>query len=194
LKKNDSFDNKKEEELYTEKVILSAEHLLENMETLLLWSKGQMQNFKPNYQKILISDLFRYIEIFFEHEKQVSIQFSNPGNLQILSDDIFLQIIMQNLTSNAIKALKNTTQPLIQWSTVQTEDGVLIQITDNGPGMDKSKLDELLGSKQTLSQKNGLGLQIVIDLAKVINCSLNFKTSPNQGFTASILIEKSANR
>ncbi len=194
LKKNGSFDNKKEEELYTEKVILSAEHLLENMETLLLWSKGQMQNFKPNYQSILISDLFRYIEIFFEHEKQVVIQFNNPDNLEIISDEIFLQIIMQNLTSNAIKVLKNTDQAIICWNAKQTEEGVLIQITDNGPGMDKSKLNELLESKQTLSQKNGLGLQIVIDLAKVIKCSLSFKTAPNQGFTASILIEKSVNQ
>lgn len=190
LKKNESFDNKKDEELYTEKVILSAEHLLENMETLLLWSKGQMQNFKPNYQNILISELFRYIAIFFEHEKQVLIQFNNPDHLQIISDEIFLQIIMQNLTSNAIKSLKNTDQALICWNANQTEDGIMIQITDNGPGMDENKLNEILVSNQTLSQKSGLGLQIVNDLAKAINCKLHFKTALNKGFSVTIIINK----
>lgn len=160
------------------------------METLLLWSKGQMQNFKPNYQNILISELFRYIAIFFEHEKQVLIQFNNPDHLQIISDEIFLQIIMQNLTSNAIKSLKNTDQALICWNANQTEDGIMIQITDNGPGMDENKLNEILVSNQTLSQKSGLGLQIVNDLAKAINCKLHFKTALNKGFSVTIIINK----
>lgn len=190
LKKDSSFDNKKDEELYTEKVILSAEHLLENMETLLLWSKGQMQNFKPTYHQLSVSDLFRYIEIFFEHEKQVVFQFKNPHNLQIISDEIFLQIIMQNLTSNAIKSLKDKEDAKICWTAMPIEDSIELQITDNGPGMDETKLNELLASNQTLSQKNGLGLQIVQDLAKVINCKLHFKTSLNNGFSATIIINK----
>lgn len=190
LKKDNSFANKEDEQNYTDKVILSAEHLLENMETLLLWSKGQMQNFKPNYHPILVADLFKYIELFFEHEKHVSIQFHNPDKLEILSDNIFLQIIMQNLTSNAIKALKNTNNPVICWNAVQQDGVIEIQITDNGPGMEEHKLNNLIESRYTASQKNGLGLQIVQDLAKVINCKLHFKTAPDKGFTASIIIGK----
>jgi signal transduction histidine kinase len=189
LKRDGSFDTKNEEQLYTDKVILSAEHLLENMETLLLWSKGQMQNFKPNYHSILVSDLFRHIKLFFEHEKQITFQFSNPDNLEIKSDDIFLQIIMQNLTSNAIKAVKNTGDGLICWTAKKNEDNIELQITDNGPGMDEHKLNDLLESTQTLSQKYGLGLQIVQDLANVINCKLLFKTAPKNGFSAKIIIQ-----
>jgi len=189
LKKDGSFDTKNEEQVYTDKVILSAEHLLENMETLLLWSKGQMQNFKPNHHSILVSDLFRHIKLFFEHEKQIIFQFSNPDNLEIKSDDIFLQIIMQNLTSNAIKAVKNTEDALICWTAKKNEDNIELQITDNGPGMDEHKLNDILESTQTLSQKYGLGLQIVQDLANVINCKLLFKTAPKNGFSAKIIIQ-----
>ena len=189
LKKDGSFDTKNEEQVYTDKVILSAEHLLENMETLLLWSKGQMQNFKPNHHSILVSDLFRHIKLFFEHEKQIIFQFSNPDNLEIKSDDIFLQIIMQNLTSNAIKAVKNTEDALICWTAKKNEDNIELQITDNGPGMDEHKLNDILESTQTLSQKYGLGLQIVQDLANVIHCKLLFKTTPKNGFSAKIIIQ-----
>ena len=189
LKKDGSFDTKNEEQVYTDKVILSAEHLLENMETLLLWSKGQMQNFKPNHHSILVSDLFRHIKLFFEHEKQIIFQFSNPDNLEIKSDDIFLQIIMQNLTSNAIKAVKNTEDALICWTAKKNEGNIELQITDNGPGMDEHKLNDILESTQTLSQKYGLGLQIVQDLANVIHCKLLFKTTPKNGFSAKIIIQ-----
>lgn len=189
LKKDGVFENKKDEQGYTNNVIQSAEQLLENMETLLLWSKGQMQNFQPNYHTISVSELFRYIERFFEHEKQISIQFSNPQNLEIFSDELFLQVIMQNLTSNAIKALKTTQEPVIKWSAIQTDEGIRIQISDNGPGMDEQKLKDLLTVNQTLSQKNGLGLQIVNDLTKVIHCTLNFSTAPGKGFTIVLLFD-----
>ncbi|MBP9097015.1 MAG: HAMP domain-containing histidine kinase, partial [Ignavibacteria bacterium] len=189
LKKDGVFENKKDEQGYTNNVIQSAEQLLENMETLLLWSKGQMQNFQPNYHTISVSELFRYIERFFEHEKQISIEFSNPQNLEIFSDELFLQVIMQNLTSNAIKALKTTQEPVIKWSAIQTDEGIRIQISDNGPGMDEQKLKDLLTVNQTLSQKNGLGLQIVNDLTKVIHCTLNFSTAPGKGFTTVLLFD-----
>ena len=50
---------------------------------------------------------------------------------------------MQNLTSNSIKALKTTQQPVIKWSAIQTDEGIRIQISDNGPGMDEQKLKDL---------------------------------------------------
>ena len=56
--------------------------------------------------------------------------------------------------------------------------------------MDENKLNEILVSNQTLSQKSGLGLQIVNDLAKAINCKLHFKTALNKGFSVTIIINK----
>ena len=34
------------------KVITGAENLLSSMEDILLWSKGQMENFKPHFKEI----------------------------------------------------------------------------------------------------------------------------------------------
>ncbi|MEZ5053672.1 MAG: ATP-binding protein [Chitinophagales bacterium] len=75
-----------------------------------------------------------------------------------------MQIIMQNLTNNAIKALKNTHNPTIVWKAYKKNDIVVLQITDNGPGLMK-KLQLLLSETQIQSQKNGLGLQIINEMA-----------------------------
>ena len=59
LQKNDPeiLDPKTKERL-EKTTIESAEHLLESMEDLLLWSKGQMENFKPYPKKLNLKMLF----------------------------------------------------------------------------------------------------------------------------------------
>ncbi len=188
LKKINSFNNEQEEQLYTDNVIISAEQLLENMETLLLWSKSQMHTFKPNCQPIQIATLFKYIELFFKHEKQVSFHFENPENIEIISDELFLNVIMQNLTSNAIKAVKTVEEPKVIWSASKKMDGIEISIKDNGKGMDAATLKDILTTDTSFIQKNGFGLQIITELIKFIKGNIKFETNPNQGFTAIIFI------
>jgi signal transduction histidine kinase len=45
-------------EMHQKRITESAENLLENMESMLLWSKGQMQHFKPQVKSIAVEDSF----------------------------------------------------------------------------------------------------------------------------------------
>lgn len=190
LKQDDGFNNEEDEHSFTNHVLKDAENLLENMETLLLWSKGQLKNFSPNNKQIAVSILFEHIVRFFRHERSVNIIFKNDHHSTIVSDELFLQVIMQNLTSNAIKALKSTSNPKITWEVIENENNISLKITDNGPGMQMQDLQGILTTKNTQSQKNGLGLQIVQDLVTVINGRLTFQTDIGKGFSVDIILPK----
>src|SRR5690606_29280550 len=94
-----------------QKTITAAENLLISMEDILLWSKGQMDNFKPNFKKIEVKELFIDISNHFGSEERVGIRFENPEQINVNTDVDYLKTIMRNLTGNAIKALTAIENP-----------------------------------------------------------------------------------
>ncbi|MEZ5053671.1 MAG: hypothetical protein R2807_02705 [Chitinophagales bacterium] len=48
-----------------DKLLIDTQNLLENMDTMLFWGKGQMSNLNLNLNKVLIADLFNYLKRFF---------------------------------------------------------------------------------------------------------------------------------
>ena len=57
-KENPEILNQETKERLQNKTISGAENLLSSMEDILLWSKGQMENFKPQPKKITVEQLF----------------------------------------------------------------------------------------------------------------------------------------
>lgn len=152
------------------KITDSAEKLLESMETMLLWSKGQMEHFKPTISTIEVKNLFAYLKQFFSHIEHIDFVFFCEEDLALQSDENYLQTIMQNLTANAIKALHQTKDAQIIWKAWQQKDSILISITDNGMGTTNEQLRALYDDTVISGTKNGLGLHIIRDLAKAIGC------------------------
>jgi signal transduction histidine kinase len=175
-------------EKHRNKVIQDAENLLESMETMLLWSKGQMHNFKANIQKVKVQDLYNYLNRFFSNYDFLDIHFLSDNIDIIYTDENFMQVIMQNLTANAIRATKETKEPKIVWRAYQKDTFIVLEIEDNGPGISADQLESIIHPSTTKSDKHGLGLQIVNDLAKIIHCSLEFSTKDGKGFMAKIYL------
>lgn len=165
------------------KTISGAENLLNSMEDILLWSKGQMENFKPEPKNILVSALFEDTKKHFDSEEKVEIHFENPSNIQITTDENYLKTIIRNLTGNAIKALEKTTDATIKWKAWQENDTTFLSITDNGPGISQEKFKALYDDTQVVGIKTGLGLHLIRDLAKGINCEIKVESKLNQGTT-----------
>ncbi|MCE7042032.1 tetratricopeptide repeat-containing sensor histidine kinase [Dyadobacter sp. CY312] len=159
-------------ESHQKRITESAELLLENMESMLLWSKGQMQNFKPQVRSIEVSGLFEYIQKFFAGTSNVTFSFSNPESLTVVTDEDYLKTIMQNLTANAVKALRKTPEATILWEAKRNEKGIVLSIIDNGPGASEQQLSALRNEGEAIGIKTGMGLHIVRDLAKAISCQI----------------------
>lgn len=161
----------------------TAEALLVTMEEILLWSKGQMENFKPQLQQVQVNDLFMYIENSFISVKGISLGFANPKNLLLNTDANYLQIIMYNLTSNAIKAVSQKTSARIEWKAFDEGGKTILSITDNGDGMNDEYISLLNTSAVTANAKTGFGLHLIRDLAKAIHCTVKVQANTGEGTT-----------
>ncbi len=150
----------------------SAGALLETMEEMLLWSKGQMENFKPKLSEAEVNTLFNHIQKSFAWASGVHFSFINQQNLVVVTDENYLQTIMYNLTSNAVKAVHETTGARIEWKAWEENGKIFLSITDNGPGINGEQLKALFSEAGITGGRYGLGLHIIKDLAKAIQCNI----------------------
>lgn len=155
-----------------QKIAAAADALLENMEGMLLWSKGQMENFKPEQTLVPVTDVFAYLKKFFSDTTHIHFSFLTEDNLMVQTDENYLRTIMQNLTANAIKALHQTPHAAIEWKAWKQNNKVYLSVTDNGPGIHPDQAKTLFNETGVAGSRHGLGLHIIRDLAKAIQCSI----------------------
>ncbi|WP_395064350.1 ATP-binding protein [Flavobacterium sp.] len=171
------------------KTISGAEELLSSMEDILLWSKGQMENFKPQPKEISINSLFEDTKSHFSSEEKIQISFENKDNIQINTDENYLKTIIRNLTGNAIKALNEIENPIIIWKAWQENGKSYLSISDNGKGALDEQFKALYDDKEVVGIKTGLGLHLIRDLAKVIDCEISVDSIVNQGTTFTLKLK-----
>ena len=165
------------------KVISGAENLLSSMEDILLWSKGQMESFKPHLQKIEVATLFEETKKHFASVENIQLLFENPDNSIINTDENYLKTIIRNLTGNAIKALAKTSNGKIIWKAWQENNQTYLSITDNGTGGTQEQFKALYDDSEVIGIKSGLGLHLIRDLATAINCKIEVSSKPEFGTT-----------
>ena len=162
-------------EEHERKIEESAQSLLATMESMLLWSKEQMEHFKPVITDVDIKSVFDYIQRNFADVGNIQFQFSTEGVLELQTDENYLKAILYNLTSNAVKAVQTSPSPRIQWAAWSEASQVYLSITDNGPGISPEKAANFFEGPGNTNSAHGLGLQIIRDLAKSIHCKLTLE-------------------
>jgi signal transduction histidine kinase len=172
-----------------DKTMAGAENLLNSMEDILQWSKSQMENFKPQPKKIAISNLFEEVKNHFSSEEHIKISFENPQNIQINTDENYLKTIIRNLTGNAIKALKEIENPTIIWKAWQENGQSFLSISDNGKGASDEQFKALYDEKEVTGIKTGLGLHLIRDLAKAIDCKITVDSKQNVGTIFTLVLK-----
>jgi signal transduction histidine kinase len=184
LQKNDpDLLDEKQRAHHQQKISQSAENLLNTMEFMLLWSKEQMESFKPRIEHVAIQDLFDYIQKSFEQTERITIKYSTAPGMSVLADENYLRVIMQNLTANAIVALKTTPDAIIEWNAKQDGDKTILSITDNGPGISGDQAKALFEDNIVANAKSGFGLHLIKDLAKAIRYNISVQSQPGMGTT-----------
>lgn len=171
------------------KIISGAENLLSSMEDILLWSKGQMENFKPHLKNIPIETIFEDTEKHFSSIENIEISFENPENIILNTDENYLKTIIRNLTGNAVKALDKNKNGKIIWKAWQENNQTYLSITDNGPGENLEKFKALYDDSEVIGIKSGLGLHLIRDLAAAINCKIEVDSKPDFGTTFTIIFQ-----
>lgn len=173
--------------------VSSAENLLSSMEDLLLWSKGQMKNFQPEFKMLPVQDLFSELSLFFGNLPEGKPQFENPEKLVLKTDENYLKTITRNLTLNALKALENIENPTVIWRAYSESDRIVLSIEDNGPGGSREDFRALYDDKYTIGIQTGLGLHLIRDLAKTINCTVSVESEKEKGTTIFLIFQPFGN-
>jgi signal transduction histidine kinase len=150
-----------------------AQALLCTMESLLLWSKQQMELFQPVKTDVPVQSVFDYIESNFARNESVHVDFLLPENISIHTDENYLRAILYNLTSNAVKATLLVPSPHIEWKAWKNNGSVFFSISDNGPGLSTSQASIFFEGGKSADSQHGFGLHIIRDLARAIDCKLS---------------------
>ncbi|HTE32051.1 MAG TPA: tetratricopeptide repeat-containing sensor histidine kinase [Chryseolinea sp.] len=182
-KDNPDLLNEQQQTRHRQNISDSAENLLNTMEAMLLWSKERMENFRPNKKNIPVSDLFEYIKKFIGETEDVKISYQQTEGLQVSTDENYLRTIMQNLTSNAVRALRNTPGATIVWNAQKEGNKTILSITDNGPGIGTEQAKALFEDGIVSNEKSGFGLHLIRDLAKAIQYKIAVESEPGRGTT-----------
>lgn len=175
-------DNRTRREMQ-DKTIASAEDLLESMEDLLLWSKGEM-DFTPETKPVKLAWVFDDLQKHFSHVGHAKIIFENPGDTQWQTDEHYLKTILRNLTANAVNALKDRENAQV---TIKA-DGKTLTVSDNGPGADDSAFKALYDPNEALGIGTGLGLHIIRDMAAAIGCKVSVRSEKDIGTTFTLTL------
>jgi signal transduction histidine kinase len=173
--------NAAEKEEHWEKIGGSATALLETMEAMLLWSKGQMEVFKPRVGRVEVGMLFERLRRSVADISDVGFEFACDGGLAVNTDDDYLWTIMQNLTANAVRALGGTPAARINWKAWVEGGIVYCAVRDNGPGVTEEQLRALYDETVGAGARQGLGLHIIRDLAKAIDCKIKMNSEREEG-------------
>jgi signal transduction histidine kinase len=162
----------------------AAEELLDTMEELLIWSKGQMEQFQPVVQPYAVSGLFDDLRRKFGAAAEnagVSLRFEQPAGMSVLTDEHFCKTMMRNLTGNALKALGHQPNGSVRWRAWEEGEYAWLSITDNGPGATEQQLQPLFDPGARVGIRSGLGLHIVRDMAIAVGCELQVLSPPEGG-------------
>ncbi|MDD5716484.1 MAG: HAMP domain-containing sensor histidine kinase [Sulfuricurvum sp.] len=157
---------------YMEKILISGNHLLTLVNSILDFSKMRSGKMELNRSTFLLSELFQELSVITEPlaEKQnLHIHFSNPGRATIVADRKLLYQILLNLLSNAIKFSPSGTTITVT-HTLNNEH--LFSVCDQGKGISPEFLQTIfdpfvqIDRKSSEHQGTGLGLAIVKEMVQ----------------------------
>lgn len=141
----------------------------------------------PDYATVEVMNLFNQVHTMMLPElEQTTIRFDiNCGDkdLSIRADPQMIEQVLINLIKNAMEALTGHDDPRIQLRAFINRQGkVLLQVVDNGPGIDAANMENIFIPFFTTKRKgSGVGLSISRQIMFVNKGLLSVKTTPGKG-------------
>ena len=142
---------------------------------------------KPHFRYFPIATLFqRTLELMEPKFENLNIQISTkifPGDLKLLADPDLMDQVLINLLLNAVDAVKEKgSRQISLMASVNLNNRTLIEITDNGSGINQDIMDKIFMPFFT-SKKNGsgIGLSLSRQIMQMHKGSLSVRSAPGKG-------------
>jgi two-component system phosphate regulon sensor histidine kinase PhoR len=186
---------------YLERSEKSVERLIRIVDELDTISSLEAGNLKLNKSRFNILDLVH--EVFDFHELkaqskncQLLISRHYPTPIEVYADRVQIQTLLNNLISNAIK-YGDPSNGKVKLSFFHMDKNILIEVTDNGPGMEKEELNRIFErfyrtdkARSRDTGGSGLGLAIVKHILNAHEQVINVRSTPGLGSTFAFTLEK----
>jgi signal transduction histidine kinase/ActR/RegA family two-component response regulator len=140
-----------------------------------------------------VDDILSELEADFAEparEKSLILSISR-GSIAVESDRVLVARILRNLLANAVKFTPRGGRVIVE--THEHNDGILIEVSDNGPGINETDQARIFDEYVQLNEGGrpqglGLGLPIVRQLAEKLDIPLQFKSQPGWGTRVGITL------
>ncbi|MCK5699595.1 MAG: GHKL domain-containing protein [Cyclobacteriaceae bacterium] len=142
---------------------------------------------EPKFQMVSVMELFGQISILLKHEIESNhIKFIvnvNPQNLALSIDPELIQQVLINLIKNAVQALEERENKIIELLAHQDEkNNTLFILKDNGPGIDEEAQTKIfIPFFTTKKSGSGIGLSLSRQIMRQHNAYISVKSKVDEG-------------
>ena len=142
---------------------------------------------EPKFQMVSVMELFGQISILLKHEIESNhIKFIvnvNPQNLALSIDPELIQQVLINLIKNAVQALEERENKIIELLAYQDEkNNTLFILKDNGPGIDEEAQTKIfIPFFTTKKSGSGIGLSLSRQIMRQHNAYISVKSKVDEG-------------
>ena len=142
----------------------------------------------PESQPLALKEFLSQFSDTFQTDKKQGYQFLWANELEATSNPIIqidphhLEQVLQNIIQNAEKAIEEKANGFISLRLTMEEGKAIIEIEDNGTGIDSNLMDIIFEPKfSTNSSQTGLGLPICRRIVEFYSGHLSFTTEKEKG-------------
>ncbi len=184
---------------YLNRANKSVERMINIVEDLEVISKLETDTEELLIEEFNISIVVK--EVLEQLEMQannanISLEFTNESSADlVIGDKDKIQQVFMNLVSNSIKYGKENGKTRVRF--MDMEENMLIEVADNGIGIDEDSLDRLFERFYRVDKNRsrniggtGLGLAIVKHIIEAHDQTINVRSTKDVGSTFSFILEK----
>ncbi|MBL0209651.1 MAG: PAS domain S-box protein [Holophagaceae bacterium] len=141
---------------------------------------------------VYVPDLIEELRASWETDpraKGLSLGIAPVPEVRIKADALCAHQVFTNLLTNARKALEGAQEPRVHLEFEEDANHLLVQVRDNGCGMDAEQLRTLfVPFSSTFKEGTGLGMSLVFQFVQAMGWDIRVQSQLNQGTLVSLKI------
>ncbi|CCH51949.1 histidine kinase [Fibrisoma limi BUZ 3] len=145
---------------------------------------------QPVFDEVAVEKLLRHVAQLVQADKPdfpITISVATP-NLSIRADGGQIEMVLINLLRNAVESLGSKPDPLIQISAAQDGTRVIVQVADNGPGIEPEAMEQIFIPFYTTKKTgSGIGLSLSRQIMQLHDGQLTVESTVGKGSTFSLV-------